>query len=74
MFHVFTPHLTSLGASPAACVWGNEQESPEFSKSLNLGESLEFFQVPEPIWRRQKNDNSYRQQVAFEGVESLEFF
>ena len=37
-----------------------EQGSPEFSQSLNRGESLEFFQVPEPIWRRQKSDSSHR--------------
>ena len=30
---------------------------PGISQSLNLGDSLEFFQVPEPIWRRQESNS-----------------
>ena len=43
-----------------SCLCLREQESPEFSQFLNLGGSLEFFQVPEPICRRQKSDSLHR--------------
>ena len=52
--HVSCLHL-ALRFACGLCL--REQESPEFSQSLNLGKSLEFFQVPEPIWRRQKSDS-----------------
>ena len=47
-------------SSPRICgLCLREQDRPEFSQSLNLGESLKIFQVPELIWRRQKSDSSH---------------
>ena len=79
--HVSTTRLASLGASPVAYVrisrrtrnflksQSLHRESSIFSKSQSLGESSAFFQVPEPIWRRQLEQwhFAFCQPSVFEG-------
>ena len=51
-----------------------EQESLEFSQSLNLGKSLEFFRVPEPIWTRQLEERHLTNRLYFKEEEAWNFF
>jgi len=56
-------HVTGLRLACGLCL--GEQESPERSQSLNLGETLEFFLAPEPIWRIYRRMTTRNERAKF---------